>query len=85
MLNRNNDGYYRDYLVPLAEQLPVHGFPASTHAMRRGFVWFERSLREMDTRASASHHGGISYPSGSSQRGGNKPQTTGPHLLVAFR
>lgn len=45
-LNRNNDGYYRDYLVPLADHLPQRGFPASTHAMRKGFEWFERRLRE---------------------------------------
>ncbi|MDD5472381.1 MAG: DUF262 domain-containing HNH endonuclease family protein [Sideroxydans sp.] len=45
-LNRNNDSYYRDYLVALAEHLPQRGFPASTHAMRKGFEWFERRLRE---------------------------------------
>lgn len=45
-LNRNNDGYYRDYLVPLADHLPQRGFPASTHAMRKGFEWFERKLRD---------------------------------------
>ena len=46
-LNRNNDGYYRDYLVTLAEHLPQRGFPASTHAMRKGFEWFERRLRDL--------------------------------------
>jgi len=45
-LNRNNDSYYRDYLVTLAEVLPQRGFPASTHTMRKGFEWFERRLRE---------------------------------------
>lgn len=45
-LNCNNDGYYRDYLVALAEHLPQRGFPASTQAMRRAFEWFERRLRE---------------------------------------
>lgn len=45
-LNRNNDSYYRDYLVALADHLPQRGFPASTHAMRKGFEWFERRLRE---------------------------------------
>jgi len=45
-LNRNNDSYYRDYLVALAEHLPQRGFPASTHAMRKGFEWFERRLRD---------------------------------------
>jgi hypothetical protein len=45
-LNRHNDGYYADYLVPLSEHLPQRGFPPSTHAMRKGFEWFERKLRE---------------------------------------
>lgn len=45
-LNRNDDGYYRDYLVSLADHLPQRGFPASTHAMRKGFEWFERRLNE---------------------------------------
>lgn len=45
-LNRNNDAYYRDYLVTLADHLPQRGFPASTHAMRKGFEWFERRLRD---------------------------------------
>jgi hypothetical protein len=45
-LNRNNDSYYRDYLVPLAEHLPQRGFPASTHAMRKAFEWFEARLKQ---------------------------------------
>lgn len=45
-LNRNNDSYYRDYLVALADHLPQRGFPASTHTMRKGFEWFERRMRE---------------------------------------
>jgi len=45
-LNRNNDTYYRDYLVTLANHLPQRGFPASTHDMRKGFEWFERRLRD---------------------------------------
>ena len=45
-LNRNNDSYYRDHLAVLSEQLPQRGFPASTHAMRKCFEWFERRLRE---------------------------------------
>lgn len=46
-LNRNNDGYYRDYLVKLADHLPQRGFPASTHSMRKGFEWLERKLQAM--------------------------------------
>ena len=43
-LNRNNDDYYRNYLVTLSENLPQRGFPASTHSMRKAFEWFERHL-----------------------------------------
>ena len=45
-LNRNNDSYYRDYLVALADHLPQRGFTASTQAMRKGFEWFEQRLRD---------------------------------------
>jgi hypothetical protein len=45
-LNRNNDGYYRDYLVTLAGHLPQRGFPVSTQTMRKGFEWFEAHLIE---------------------------------------
>lgn len=44
-LNRNNDGYYRDYLVTLAGSLPQRGFPASVHSMRKAFEWFEGRIR----------------------------------------
>lgn len=53
-LNRNNDSYYRDYLVALATHLPQRGFPASTHVMRKGFEWFERRLREYVKNAADS-------------------------------
>jgi hypothetical protein len=45
-LNRNNDSYYRDYLVPLAQHLPQRGFPASTHSMRKAFEWFEMRIKQ---------------------------------------
>jgi hypothetical protein len=45
-LNRNNDLYYRTYLVPLAEQLPRRGFKASEHLLRKAFEWFDRAIRE---------------------------------------
>ena len=44
-LNRNNDGYYRDYLVPL-EKLPQRGIRGSEHLLRKAFEWFYRQLRE---------------------------------------
>ena len=44
-LNRNNDHYYQTYLVPL-KTLPVRGFKASEHAMRRASDWFDRRIAE---------------------------------------
>ncbi len=43
-LNRNNDAYYRDYLVPL-QQLPQRGLRASEHLLRQAFEWFFRQVR----------------------------------------
>ncbi len=45
-LNRNNDPYYRNYLVPLTKPLPVRGFPVSTHQLRKGFEWFKQRLHD---------------------------------------
>jgi hypothetical protein len=44
-LNRNNDGYFQTYLVPLGH-LPVRGFRASEHSLRKAFEWFEKRIRE---------------------------------------
>lgn len=44
-LNRNNDAYYRDYLVPL-QQLPQRGRRASEHLLRKAFEWLSRQVRE---------------------------------------
>lgn len=44
-LNRNNDRYYQDYLVPLRE-LPAVRLRASENAMRRSFEFFDRKVRE---------------------------------------
>ena len=42
-LNRNNNAYYQNFLVPLAP-LPVRGFKASEHAMRKASDWFEKRI-----------------------------------------
>ena len=42
-LNRHNDRYYQDYLVPLV-QLPVRGLNASERLLRAAFVWFRERL-----------------------------------------
>ena len=42
-LNRNNDAYFQNYLVPLA-MLPLRGFPASVHLLRKAFEWFDKRV-----------------------------------------
>jgi len=44
-LNRNNDDYYQNYLVPLAH-LPQRGFRASEHLLRKAFEWFDRRIAD---------------------------------------
>lgn len=44
-LNRNNNGYYQDYLVPLGH-LPQRGFRASEHLLRKAFEWFDRRVAD---------------------------------------
>ena len=44
-LNRNNDRFYQDYLVPL-ERLPQRGLNASEHLLRRAFSWFKERINE---------------------------------------
>ncbi len=42
-LNRNNDTYFQSYLVPLGH-LPVRGFRASEHSLRKAFEWFDKAV-----------------------------------------
>jgi uncharacterized protein with ParB-like and HNH nuclease domain len=44
-LNRNNDGYFQTYIVPM-EKLPQRGFKASEHQLRKSFEWFEKRVRD---------------------------------------
>ncbi len=44
-LNRNNDSYFQTYLVPLGH-LPVRGFRASEHSLRKAFEWFDKRVRD---------------------------------------
>lgn len=44
-LNRNNNSYYQDYLVPLGH-LPQRGFRASEHLLRKAFEWFDRRVAD---------------------------------------
>ncbi|MFO1009558.1 MAG: DUF262 domain-containing HNH endonuclease family protein [Planctomycetota bacterium] len=43
-LNRNNDLYYQNYIVPLVTPLPQRGFKASENALRRAFEWFDKRV-----------------------------------------
>ncbi len=43
-LNRNNDAYYQNHLVPLAD-LPRYRLKASEHLLRRAFEWFVETIR----------------------------------------
>lgn len=42
-LNRHNNSYYQDYLVPLGS-LPRRGFRASEHQLRKAFEWFDQRI-----------------------------------------
>lgn len=42
-LNRNNNNYYQNYLVPLGH-LPQRGFRASEHLLRKAFEWFDKRI-----------------------------------------
>jgi hypothetical protein len=44
-LNRNNDAYYKDYIVPL-QRMPQRGLRASEHLLRKSFDWFYRQIKE---------------------------------------
>lgn len=43
-LNRHNDRFYQNYLVPL-ERLPQRGLNASEHLLRKAFLWFKDRLK----------------------------------------
>lgn len=42
-LNRNNNSYYQDYMVPLGH-LPSRGFRSSEHLLRKAFEWFDKRV-----------------------------------------
>lgn len=44
-LNRNNDAYYKDYLVPL-QRLPQRGLRSSEHLLRKAFEWLNKQVRD---------------------------------------
>jgi len=50
VLNRNNDTYFQTYIVPLGH-LPVRGFRASEHSLRKAFEWFEKRVSNYAAKA----------------------------------
>ena len=50
VLNRNNDTYFQTYIVPLGH-LPVRGFRASEHSLRKAFEWFDKRVTEHAAQA----------------------------------
>ncbi|MGE0824693.1 MAG: DUF262 domain-containing protein [Candidatus Binatia bacterium] len=44
-LNRNNDAYYQNFLVPLVKP-PQRGLKASEHLLRKAFEWFVDAVRK---------------------------------------
>ena len=52
-LNRNNNNYFQDYLVPLGH-LPQRGFRASEHLLRKAFEWFDRRVAEYLKRSTGT-------------------------------
>ena len=43
-LNRHNDSFYQNYLVPL-ERIPQRGLSASEHLLRKGYAWFRERIK----------------------------------------
>lgn len=52
-LNRNNNSYYQDYLVPLGH-LPQRGFRASEHLLRKAFEWFDKRVADYLKKSSGN-------------------------------
>ena len=52
-LNRNNNSYYQDYLVPLGH-LPQRGFRASEHLLRKAFDWFDKRVADFLKKSSGN-------------------------------
>lgn len=52
-LNRNNNSYFQDFLVPLGH-LPQRGFRASEHLLRKAFEWFDRRVAEFLKKSTGS-------------------------------
>ncbi|WP_324683132.1 DUF262 domain-containing protein [Bibersteinia trehalosi] len=45
-LNRNNNRYYKDYIVKLENTLPIRGFNESEHLLRKSFTFFYERIKD---------------------------------------
>jgi hypothetical protein len=52
-LNRNNNSYYQDFLVPLGH-LPQRGLRASEHLLRKALDWFDKQVAQWLARSTGS-------------------------------
>ena len=52
-LNRNNDRFYQNYLVPL-ESLPKTGLNVSESLLRQAFVWFKERIKQQSGKDGAA-------------------------------
>lgn len=43
-LNRNNDYFYKTYLVALAEKMPQRNLKSSEHSLRKAADWFDKKI-----------------------------------------
>ncbi|QIW16827.1 hypothetical protein A4G20_01705 [Pasteurellaceae bacterium RH1A] len=46
-LNRNNNRYYKDYIVPILEELPKRNFNESEHLLRKAFLFFNDKIESV--------------------------------------
>lgn len=45
-LNRNNDHFYKTYLVSLTERMPQRNLKSSEHSLRKAADWFDKKISE---------------------------------------
>lgn len=55
-LNRNNNDYFQNYLVPLGH-LPQRGLRASEHLLRKAFEWFDKQVQDYLKKSGSGNEG----------------------------
>jgi len=54
-LNRNNNSYFQNHIIPLDKALPNRGLPPSTRLLRKAFEWFDNKIAEFIKTEDESH------------------------------